>query len=65
MKYCKDPPATTTAPAPPAPPPAPPAPLRGEELSSGAVGGVVVGAYLGVAAIAGAAAASRGVAAGV
>ena len=36
-------------------PPAPP--LRGEELSSGAIGGIVVGAYLGVAAIGGAVAA--------
>ena len=36
-----------------------------EELSSGAIGGIVVGAYLGVAAIGGAAAAYRGYAAGV
>ena len=44
------------------PPPAPPA---SEKLSSGAIGGIVVGAYLGVAAIGGAFAAYRGVAAGV
>ena len=40
------------------PPPAEPA---SEELSSGAIGGIVVGAYLGAAAIGGAAAAYRGV----
>ena len=44
-------------------PPAPP--LRGEELSSGAIGGIVVGAYLGVAGAFGAFGAYRGVAAGV
>ena len=41
------------------------APPASEELSSGAIGGIVVGAYLGVAAIGGAFAAYRGVAAGV
>ena len=46
--------------APPPPPPAPPA-----KLSSGAIGGIVVGAYLGVAGAFGAFAAYRGVAAGV
>ena len=38
-----------------------PAPPASEKLSSGAIGGIVVGAYLGVAAIGGAAAAYRGV----
>ena len=42
-----------------------PPPPASEELSSGAIGGIVVGAYLGVAAIGGAVAAYRGVAAGV
>ena len=37
------------------------APPASEELSSGAIGGIVVGAYLGVAAIGGAVAAYRGV----
>ena len=45
---------TTSLPPPPPPPPAPPAP-PGEELSSGTIGTIVVGAYLGIAAIAGAA----------
>ena len=43
----------------------PPGPPASEKLSSGAIGGIVVGAYLGVAAIGGAFAAYRGVAAGV
>lgn len=45
--------------------PKPPAPPASEELSSGAIGGIVVGSLLGVAAIGGATAAYRGVAAGV
>ena len=48
-------------PPPPPSPPAEPAPPASEGLSSGAIGGIVVGAYLGVAAIGGAAAAYRGV----
>ena len=47
------------------PPPPRPAPPASEELSSGAIGGIVVGAYLGVAGAFGAFAAYRGVAAGV
>ena len=53
----------TWCPLPPPPPaPPPPSPPPAEELSSGAIGGIVVGAYLGVAAIGGAAAAYRGIA---
>ena len=44
---------------------APPAPPASEKLSSGAIGGIVVGAYLGVAGAFGAFAAYRGYAAGV
>ena len=49
----------------PVTPPAPPAPPASEKLSSGAIGGIVVGAYLGVAGAFGAFGVYRGYAAGV